>query len=323
MKSKEMKTDSKFTQFCKTVPIPLAIVIIIVFAFLCGGVGVAIFGLVPPPPLDIALAQESVFSQYVDESKPFEFPRGTNTSSHMYRDMLNGDSQIIYDELEQGMREGKEKISIAGNPDTGKVVAIGEAVLLDNPDIFWVSNSGFVTSGSSDGVALHPTYSVNIEDRERLSAEYDAVAESVVNYAKGKNVNTFKNDETTMYRIVSYVANNCSHGDASNADDLQNISSVFTSRESVCAGYAKSVCYIARKAGIPCVVIQGIGSGFFGANGQHAWVAAYVDGQIKLYDPYWFDMDVPVIDGWRWCGCSIDDAAFTSTHINSTPHMGL
>ena len=89
-----------------------------------------------------------------------------------------------------------------------------------------------------------------------------------------------------MQNICDYVADNT---DYVNTDDDQYIDSVFVNHQSVCAGYAKAVQYLALRHGIPCVYITGEAEDFLGTGGRHAWLAAYVDGEVRFYDPTWYD----------------------------------
>ena len=153
----ERITLNRFDYFCKNAPIPLAVAVIALFALSCGAVAVAIAGFIPPPALDSTAVEASVFSQYVERDSDLDSKSLSDleNSSSLYKNMLDEKSKEIYDTIESGMRNGSDKIKIANGADSSQVVAIAEAVLLDNPDIFWLEDSGIVTSDVVPEVFRH------------------------------------------------------------------------------------------------------------------------------------------------------------------------
>lgn len=312
---------SAFDRFCKTAPLPLAVGLIAAFALTCGAIAVEIAAAIPPPAVDASKVRQSVFEEYVREDLGEYAPLSSLAAScDAYRNALDASSQEVYDSVEEGLRNHETKIKMPEGTTTEQAVAVAEAVLLDNPDICWTEGSGLVMSSTSDGVSLLIQYSMDKEEADGILSLCDRCSEDIMS---SRRLSLSSADAAAMESIMSSIAFRCSHAGMDGTAECQHISSVFRSGKSVCAGYAKAACYCARKAGIPCVVVQGTGSSFLGANENHAWVAANIDGKVRLYDPYWFDTDVPLLNAWRWSGCSVGDAAFARTHVDSTSALGF
>ena len=306
-------------KFVKEAPIPLLALIIAFVSLLVGEAALWGLSLTTPAAVDANSVQVSPLATYAQNwQSASESLATTEGSSQLYKNMLDEDSQAIYERIEGGLRSAAERIDIGMPADASRVAAVAEAVVLDNPDIFWANGSWTVISDKTGNAVLLPQYSEAVKGYETKMSEYDGIAENML---ESPIARLLSDGRYKMLWVIWSISESTSHGDETDAGRYQNIDSVFSTRESVCMGYAKGTCYIARKAGIPCAVVQGTAMNSQGQPESHAWVVAYIDGQVMFYDPYWFDLDFPLAHAWRWTSCRGDDDAFLSTHVCSIPQI--
>lgn len=197
-----------------------------------------------------------------------------------YRRALDEHAQTVYDALEEGILAHDEQVSLPFGTTEDELQTCWQFFLYDHPEVFCLPDDAHVTYWSWGGsvTTLEPEYKYDADATAQLSAQYEQLALDLPLLGDTQ--------EQTMQNICDYVADSTDYVDS---DDDQYIDSVFSRGESVCAGYAKAVQYLALRHGIPCVYITGTAEDFLGTGGRHAWLAAYVDGEVRYYDPTWYD----------------------------------
>lgn len=242
------------------------------------------FGITLPEP-----AQEQLEAIYGQESRAEDgyFKADPPTSiatveqaQHYYRSALTDHAATVYDALEEGLLAQAEEISLPAFTSGEEVQTVWTFVLYDHPEEFNLADDARVTYQEWMGnvINLRPEYKYPKETADQLAAEYESLAWELPLLAESQ--------AETMENICAYVADS---SDYVNSDNDQYIDSVFTNGESVCAGYAKAVQYLALRHGIPCIFIAGTADDYLGTGGRHAWLAALVDGEVRYYDPTWYD----------------------------------
>ena len=216
---------------------------------------------------------------YLAEDPPTELLSMAD-AYHYYRNLLDSHAQSVYDALESGILAQDERITLPLGTTAEELQTCWQFVLYDHPGLFNLPDDAHVSYYSLAGsiTMLEPSYKYDAATTEQLSAQFEQLALELPLLADTQ--------AQTMQNICDYVADNT---DYVNTDDDQYIDSVFVNHQSVCAGYAKAVQYLALRHGIPCVYITGEAEDFLGTGGRHAWLAAYVDGEVRFYDPTWYD----------------------------------
>ncbi len=158
---------------------------------------------------------------------------------------------------------------------------IFQSVLLDHPEYFYVEGyeyTAYSTFGALAGIELKGTYSLSHEEcltrkeliDEAVSVIVDKAPEDATDYAKIKYV----------YENVIYHTEYCM-----DAEDNQNIYSVFVGQKSVCQGYAKATQYLLSLLDVECTSVFGT----VNTGEGHTWNLVKADGEYYFLDTTWGD----------------------------------
>ena len=194
--------------------------------------------------------------------------------------MLEITQQNVYVEILYGLENYVEEMEISVR-DTAQIDKIFQYVLMDHPEIFYVDGYSFVKYTLGDEVKkitfkgnylYTPEEKKQIEEliQESAAKMLEKIPADATDYEKVKYVyeTTIKNTEYDMQ-----------------AEDNQNICSVFLNGASVCQGYAKAVQYLLMELNVPASLVIGSVE-----NGEgHAWNLVKVNNQYYHLDATWGD----------------------------------
>lgn len=194
--------------------------------------------------------------------------------------MLEITQQNVYVEILYGLENYVEEMEIS-TKDTAQIDKIFQYVLMDHPEIFYIDGYSFVKYSLGDEVkkiTFKGTYLYNREEKENLEV---LIKEAATEMLAGIPA------DATDYEKVKYVYENIIENTEYDmqAEDNQNICSVFLNGASVCQGYAKAVQYLLMKLDIPSTLVIGTVE-----NGEgHAWNLVKVNNQYYHLDATWGD----------------------------------
>ncbi|MCH5340961.1 MAG: hypothetical protein J1E01_05815 [Acetatifactor sp.] len=217
-------------------------------------------------------------------------------SGFAYRD-LSAAEKLWYHDMERILGSYRTEVELsvealtAGLNET-HIDRIFQCVLNDHPELFYVegySYTKYTRYGQDDdilSVEFSGRYSIDMETaRHRQREIHQAVDEILV----GIDDNASQYDKVkyvydTLIRETDYMLE---------AEDNQNIYSVFVNHLSVCQGYAKATQYLLNRLGVECALVLGTvetGEG-------HAWNLVNVDGSYYYVDTTWGDASYQMGDG--------------------------
>lgn len=188
--------------------------------------------------------------------------------------------QNLYVEILYGLENYVEEMEIS-TKDTAEIDKVFQCVLMDHPEIFYTDGYSFVkyTLGEEvKKITFKGTYVYTKEEKEKR--------ENLVEKAALKLLNGIPEDATD-YEKVKYVYETVIKNTEYDmeAEDNQNICSVFLNGASVCQGYAKAVQYLLMKLDIPATLVVGTVE-----NGEgHAWNLVKVNNRYYYLDATWGD----------------------------------
>lgn len=239
---------------------------------------------------------------------------------YFYRENLSEDYKKVYDEIKAGIMDVEKSISISTSIVKSDIGDVYEAVVYDNPELFWVEpGCSFSYYQSSDKViSVTPQYNDLSED---ISGNRSIIEKSVENALDV--MSTLDND----IEVVKYAHDYIIHTNDYVLDSSynQNIYSSLVNGESVCAGYSHAFQYMMRKMGIPCAFVFGQ------SNGSHAWNLVKLDNEYYAMDVTWDD---PILvdsngneyfdpDFYRYDYFNITDEKMSEDHIRDAISKNL
>lgn len=197
-----------------------------------------------------------------------------------YFDALDETQQRIYLEIYLALTNREEVI--LSTLDADMLDKAYQCVMYDHAEIFY--SSGYVCTKHTKGdelvnLTFYARYDLEPEVVERRQGLIDAyvkqclstMPEGLDEYGQVKYVHDYI-IEHTQYDL--------------DAEDNQNICSVFLSGASVCQGYAEATQYLLKKLGFEITLVTGMTAG-----GSHAWNLVMVDGDYYYLDTTWGDVD--------------------------------
>lgn len=223
---------------------------------------------------------------------PWELPESgsfldENVSAYAYS-ALNESERLWYRDMAQAMGTMTDRVKLSAegfkaglNEDV--VDRIFQCVLNDHPELFYVEGYSYTKYTRGDKT-------VAIEFTGTYSQDWDTVLarrreiERAVRGLLAKAPQTQDDYEKIKYVYETLVLN--TEYDV-NAEENQNIYSVFVGHASVCQGYAKAFQFVMNRMGVECALVQGkvreTGEG-------HAWNLVRSNGEFYYVDATWGDI---------------------------------
>ncbi len=192
-------------------------------------------------------------------------------------EQLDEVERAVYDEMLSVILRHEEKISLS-TIDMHVMNHAYTALCSDYGGLFWVNGyvyTRYTKAGELVSLEFSPKYTMSIEERQRLQGEIDRVVEE---WFAGISIND--TDYEKARYVYELLALNTEYVD--NAENSQNIISVFIKRQTVCQGYACAVQYLLEQLGVQSVIVSGKALGE-----PHAWNLICLDGEYYYMDATW------------------------------------
>lgn len=188
--------------------------------------------------------------------------------------------QNLYVEILYALENYIEGMKVS-TTDTDQIDKVFQCVLMDHPEIFYTDGYSFVKYTLGEDVKKIVFKGTYIYDREEKESKEQQIEKAALNML------TKLDADATDYEKVKYVYEAVIHNTEYDmeAEDNQNICSVFLNNASVCQGYAKAVQYLLTKLNVPATLVIGTvetGEG-------HAWNLVKVNNEFYYVDATWGD----------------------------------
>lgn len=187
---------------------------------------------------------------------------------HYYQ--LTAPQQKAYAQIVTACKEFESDIPL-DKIDLESVYAVHYAVAYDHPEFFWMQN---FTVRTLDGEPVGIVYDIP-SNAEEISQAIDEKTDQIIAQAPSDTYGKVK-------YFYEWIINNTDYQDAENDQD---ITSVFITNKSVCAGYSRAFLYLCNKSGIEAAYV----SGFTDENVPHAWNVVKVGDYYYWVDTTWGD----------------------------------
>lgn len=244
-------------------------------------------------------------------------------STYAY-DCLSEAQRIWYEDINTMLSKRSDTAAVLSGEGFEKglgeedIDLIFQGVLLDHPEYFYVEGyeyTVYTTRGELTGIELKGTYSLSLEECLTRKEQMDAVVAVILDkvppeaddYEKIKYV----------YETIIYHTRYCM-----DAEDNQNIYSVFVGGASVCQGYAKATQYLLNLLGVECTSVFGT----VNTGEGHTWNLVKADGQYYHVDATWGDASYLAENKetgeWSLPDINYDYLCITTEQLEKTHEIG-
>ncbi|MCD8038053.1 MAG: hypothetical protein LUE96_03065 [Lachnospiraceae bacterium] len=251
-----------------------------VFAFtaLCGCSGMQNAGDMPLPDLIGRVMSEPEAQSEPQTQESEEEQREIDEIYYSYY-ALTQEEQKLYLEMLDTLTDMSGEVRLS-TMDVTVLDRIFACVLNDHPELFYVEGFKYTEHLIGDelsGITFEGNYSMTKEEAQQTLAEIESSLSGCMSAVLPGG-----DEYGTVKYLYEYLINNTEYD--KDAENNQNICSVFLTGRSVCQGYAKAMQYMLQKVGIQAVLV----TGYTGAE-RHAWNLVRVNGSYYYLDPTWGD----------------------------------
>ena len=223
-----------------------------------------------------------------------------------YYGLLSSDAKELYKQIYANFDSLERTFVPIIETDKDSVDIVIEAVLYDNPEIFWMGDS-YTYKYTKDGICRQITLNFNdlVKNYDTNKSKMENAANIIIRGA---------NKYSTNYEKELYVHNELIKRIDYDANSKYNQTaySALVNNSTVCAGYAKAFQYIMNKLKIPTYYVTGVSSGE-----DHAWNMVYLDGFYNI-DLTWDDAA-----SYHYQFFNLTDLKFNNTHQRGSLSSGL
>ena len=192
---------------------------------------------------------------------------------------LSAPEQALYLEILDALTAMSGEVSVS-TLDSALLDRVFEYVLNDHPELFYVEGFQYTEHFIGDAltqITFAGTYSMTRDEARRSLVDIEKTLSGCMH-----EVPLNEDEYSTVKYLYEYLIDNTEYD--KDAENNQNICSVFLGGRSVCQGYAKAMQYMLQKVGMQSVLVTG-----YTGTERHAWNLVRVNGCYYYLDPTWGD----------------------------------
>lgn len=267
------------------------------------------------------IEEQSTFS--ADEGEEFqsfsiqeslEEAEQENKISYYLYGILNEKEKVLYNEILEALADRKRE-TVVSTLNVDELNKIFTCVMADHPELFYVDGYQFIKYSVGDVITkimFYGNYVFSEDEIREYQKQLQLATEDIIT-----EISRTPDEYEMVKAVYEYVIFETDYD--LNAENNQNILSVFLQHKSVCQGYAKAFQYLLQRVGIECTLVTGKV-----ANDGHAWNIVKVNDAYYHVDPTWGDasyvmndndenMEIPPIN---YDYLLVSDEAMESTHFS-------
>lgn len=190
---------------------------------------------------------------------------------------LSPDEQVVYDQVYDCIINYKDEV-VVSTKDADVLYKVYSNIFADYGNLFWVDGymvNKYVVNNEIVSLKFIPSYTMSLSEKTSMATSIDGISNI---WLAGLEPNA--DDYHKALYVYEYLINNVEYN--TEAEENQNLVSVFINKSTVCQGYACAAWYMLDKLGIKSTIITGV------ANGQsHAWNLVNLDNAYYYMDVTW------------------------------------
>ena len=214
-------------------------------------------------------------------SAPEEAPE-TGSKYKFYYDRLSNEEKYAYKFIMDEIYSFPVKIEVPTLESEG-LSAVFEAILLDNPDMFFLSKKG-ETSQKLGRLFFYPQYNITKEEYAQMKSEVDEKCREIL-LAINLNGTAYSIEKGIHDYIVTHCEYTYTEGDYISSSVYGCLINGLAS----CEGYSKAMSYLLEKVNIENTMVNGFAKNNQGYEAAHMWNIVKTDGTYKYIDVTWDD----------------------------------
>lgn len=190
---------------------------------------------------------------------------------------LPQEHQVIYNQMLDAIMNHDEEVTLS-TEDGQELEQIFNCIKADYGGLFWVESfryTQYQRNGQTEAMSFAPNYIMTKQERERMQKKIDRRADAYL-----EEISPDASDYEKVRDIYRMLIQKTDYN--LDAENNQNIISVFVGRETVCQGYASAMQYLMDRLDIPCIIVTGTARG-----GPHAWNLVQLEGEWYYVDVTW------------------------------------
>lgn len=207
------------------------------------------------------------------------------TEYQYFYSKLNKKEKKCYLELYEAILKSESGITI-NNISEEKINTIIGYILADHPEIFW--SEGYATCYEEDvdkNIEVYPIYNALKGEKKSTKKKLEKIRDEIVSSIQAES------DYDKVKAVYDYVIQNTEYVEGSQYN--QSIMGAMLNKQTVCAGYAKTVQYLLKALGVDSTYIAGttVKNPTDSAEPvRHAWNMVKVNGDYFYLDATWGDV---------------------------------
>ena len=200
--------------------------------------------------------------------------------------------KTLYVELLTIMQNTAENILVSTISDEA-IDLVFDYVMADHPELFYVDGykyTNYTVNGEITKVSFTGNY---LYDDDEIARRQTLINDYVNECLAGAP--SSEDDYYAVKYIYEYLIRNTEYD--IEAEDNQNICSVFIGGKSVCNGYSKAAQYLLNKLDIPCTLVTGTVTTKRSSGVRHAWNLVLCNDAYYYVDTTWGDSSYQTNNG--------------------------
>ena len=193
-----------------------------------------------------------------------------------YRSLLSSQNQSLYDILCFGLEAQNSSIKL---PYGDRIILreVYQAVLYDNPQLFYVNGLNIRRKLFSANVIVNPVYTYDKDSADNYLGKLETTINKIVSYSKGFcDYDKVKLVHDLFCNKIVYNSDN---------PNAHNIIGVLLEKSAVCDGISKAAKLLFDSLKIKSCIVRGKSFRAGNSDENHAWNKVNIDG-------FWYNLDI-------------------------------
>ena len=238
-----------------------------------------------------------------------------------YYNLLSPDEKRIYDAFYDGVRKLMPEITIPNRSYTrDSSNHVFQAILSDNPDIFYLSPRNCKTRMSASEYTIIPEYLYSREQINEVTSQISRKSSEIISRICSIAGRDDVKREKELYR---YFQQNYKYDEASKGSENPAVVRIAYTmvgpilyNRAVCDGFSKAYMFLLDAMDIRCIYVAGAGRKDGYINPNHAWNIVWHHGRTYHSDVTW---DIPL----QYDGTDVFEHLDLSDEAISLNHTGF